>query len=103
MSKTRSWLALVLMATLAIGVLAPSAAHARRSDRPTDTPDGPPLQYGDPDPGAGAPQHWEYLSAWRQVLAASMRIRFIVPIGPVRTSRPTSSSTFEVAQRGAIR
>lgn len=101
MSKTRSWLALVLMATLVIGVLAPSAAHARRSDRPTDTPDGPPLQYGDPEPGGGgSPMIWEYLAYWRQILVASMRIQHAMPIEPARVSKPYAGAPAAQADRG---
>ena len=85
MSKTRRWLTLVIAATLLLGTLAPTAAIAHRSYLPTDLPDGRPLQSGDPDPGAGAPQFWLELLVLKQILIASMRIRFAAPIEPVRT------------------
>lgn len=102
MSKTRSWLAFAMAASLFLGTLAPTAALAYRSDRPTDLLDDPPLQYGDPDPGGGgSPMLWDYLAFWRQIIVASMRIQFSLPVDPVRNSRPTSDLSTVQVSRGS--
>lgn len=96
MSKTHRWLALVIAVALLAGALAPATAFASRGGNPIDNPGDPsidpPLEYGDPDPGSGAPQSlWVDWSAWKQIFIASLRIRFGVPtvtVRPVQSGDP---------------
>lgn len=108
MIKTRRWLALALTAALFLGALAPTAALAYRSDRPTDLPgdplSDPPLQYGDPEPtGNGSPMQlgYGYLVLLRDVMVDSMRLRLGLPaVGALSACGPTKASASS-AKRGA--
>lgn len=100
MSKTHRWLALVLVLSLAVGALAPTAAFAYRggnSTSPGGEPIEPPMEYGDPDPtpgGSPVQLAYEQFGQVRRVLFDLFRIRLGMPIaaglGVTEPTRPVN-------------